>query len=158
MMWEHASLIGAILALAAALFVLVRAKQVLKRARDLENSLQTKEAAWQAFVASARREAERLETALKQAEAASSGGRGDALSAIADLGDPAALADANRLANLAEQLPAQGWIDDVDLFGANSTVLEAARLADQGHPPQYIAKRLGLSLGDVELLLSLRSA
>lgn len=124
----------------------------------------------QNLIAVARRESERLEAALRRAEqlnlspAAAAGAPNPphSLARIESLADPAALADPNSLALAASSLasPAGESLPpiDPDLFDSNRRTLELARLADQGLSPTDIARRLGLPLGEVELLLSLRPA
>ena len=162
MKWEHASLIVALASLGAAIWLVLRAgglqRQALKKVLDLEAGLNDSAATLQSLLVSARRESERLEAVIRRVEGLSISTRRDALRAIEELADPAALSESQQLADLAEQLWVSARSRDADLFGENSTAVRVAHLADQGHPPPYIAERLGLSLGDVELLLSLRSA
>jgi hypothetical protein len=45
----------------------------------------------------------------------------------------------------------------VDLFTRDHASLAIARLADRGLAPNSIAQQLGLPIGEVELLISLRA-
>ena len=129
--------------------------------RDAGSELDSKLAALQALVIMARRESQRLERLLGQATDTSDESlatRPDPLAAIEGLADPAAMADPHALEKATAQsrllplgVPVQIW--DEDRRGLN-----VAHLADQGHAATDIARQLGLALGDVELLLSLRPA
>jgi DNA-binding NarL/FixJ family response regulator len=105
-----------------------------------------------ALVDLAGREADRLEAAL----ARSAENRGGSLAAIESLGEPAALDDPQSLARVAAQVTTTGA--GGDLFADNDRQVAIARLADQGLTPAEIARRLSLPIGEVELLLNLRSA
>jgi hypothetical protein len=77
----------------------------------------------------------------------------DTLARLADLADPAAMADPAALANAARTLPPPSAADPL---ADNAIDLAIARLTDQGHPAEEIARQLGLPLGEVELRQSLR--
>ena len=127
-------------------------------ARDLKAEIDTKLSALQALVILARRESERLEQAIRRAENADVAAPRDALAAIEGLADPAALADPDRLARVAAQMPPLPGGLRSDLFDDNQHQVAIARLAEQGLSPTEIARRLRLPIGEVELLLNLRSA
>jgi hypothetical protein len=127
-------------------------------ARDLKAEIDTKLAALQALVILARQESERLERALLRAEGIDLTAPRDTLAAIESLADPAALADPDRLARLAAQMPALPGGLRSDLFAENDHRVAIAQLAEQGLAPAEIARRLRIPLGEVELLLNLRSA
>jgi hypothetical protein len=127
-------------------------------ARDLKAELDSKLSALQSLVAIAARERERLEAAIARAERRQLDIPRDALAAIENLGDPAALDDPERMAEVARGLPPPHGHIPADLFERNDRRLKIAELADRGAPPAEIARELGMSVGDVELLLSLRSA
>jgi hypothetical protein len=131
-------------------------------ARDLKAEIDSKLAALQALVILARQESERLQAAIQRAEKAGTAFPGeeerDVLGMIERLADPAALDDPTQLAELAARLPPLPGGAAADLFDDNERTIAIARLADQGQSPAEIARRLGLAVGDVELLLSLRSA
>lgn len=142
-------------------------------ARDLKGEIDTKLAALQTLVAMARQEADRLQKLLEQASRASpppphgqpspaqpaakadspseaqdpTFPPRDALARLAQLADPAMLADAAQTV----PRPAAG-----DPLADNARDMAIARLAQQGHAPEAIAQQLGLPLGEVELRLSLR--
>jgi DNA-binding NarL/FixJ family response regulator len=117
-------------------------------ARDLKAEIDTKLAALQALAIVARREAERLETAIGRA-AAISAERPDTLEQIARLAERAAPSGQPRLEQVVARLP-----------NAACPSLPPAEVIDQlterGLSAAEIADRLSVSLGDVELAQSLR--
>jgi hypothetical protein len=96
-----------------------------------------------------------LEAAIRRAESLGLNVHLDSLSALQELADPAALADPHRLPQVAAQLPCGVG---GELFAENRQAVAIANLSAQGLSPVEIARRLSLPLGDVELLLNLRSA
>jgi hypothetical protein len=72
------------------------------------------------------------------------------------LAETAALANTEawaQMANEVSQLP--GGVP-ADLFEADQRSSAIARLAEKGHSTAEISRRLGLPVGEIELLLSLR--
>jgi hypothetical protein len=126
-------------------------------ARDLKAELNSKLAALQALVALAREERALLEATISRLGHAESDQPRGTLAALENLGDPAALDDPQRLAQVASRLPALRDEIAVDLFDRDRQSLDVSRLADQGLTPASIAEHLRLPLGEVELLLSLRA-
>ena len=145
MIGEHASLIVSLSALAASASLFLLTLRQHRQARQLVNSLAASQAALDALLTIARRQSDHLESAIGHAERIQAGPR-DILASIDELAELTDLAAI--LPTLSTQAP--------NLFTDNHTSLAVAHLADQGHPPTYISHRLGLPLGEVELLLSLR--
>jgi hypothetical protein len=81
----------------------------------------------------------------------------DPLALIEELGDAAALSDAESLANAADQIAALPQGVAADLFEADHKLLAISRLRKQGNSFSEIAARLNLPLGEVELLANTRS-
>jgi DNA-binding NarL/FixJ family response regulator len=125
-------------------------------ARELKGELDSKLAALQALVLMARQESQRLETAIKTAEALEIAPPRDRLARIEGLAEPAALASAETLAQVAGEMPSLPGDVAADLFEADQRTLEIIRLLQKGHPVAEISRRLRLPLGEIELLLSLR--
>jgi hypothetical protein len=127
-------------------------------ARDLKAELDSKLSALQTLVALARQERALLEKALSRLQARDGQHARGTLADIEELGDPAALDDAERLAEVAARV--SKFADELppDLFDRDRQSLAVSRLADQGVPPSSIAEHLHLPLGEVELLLSLRAS
>jgi hypothetical protein len=126
-------------------------------ARDLKAELDSKLAALQALVALAREERTLLEATISRLGRDEFDQPRGTLAAIESLGDPAALEDSQRLAQLAARLPALPADLAADLFDRDRQSLAVSRLADQGLSSESIAEHLRLPLGEVELLLSLRA-
>jgi hypothetical protein len=126
-------------------------------ARDLKAELDSKLAALQTLVALARQERALLERTIASARERDIEAAGGTLAAIESLGDPAALEDSQRLAEVASQIPLLPGEVSADLFERDRTSLAIGRLADRGLAPQVIAEELGLPIGEVELMLSLRA-
>jgi hypothetical protein len=120
--------------------------------------IDAKLAALQSLADRARQESERLEAAIRRAEELALIPRADSLAVIEDLADPAALADPERLPQAAAGLPRLPHGFGGELFDENRQAVAIANLSSQGLSPAEIARRLGLPIGDVELLLNLRSA
>lgn len=115
-------------------------------ARDLKAELDSKMSALQGIVRIANEESARLEAAIARAEQLGISPYPDTLAAIEGLN---ATADAGALV-----LPESPPVSEGDPVG---TQLGAVyQLADQGLAPSAIARSLGTSLGDVELIMSLR--
>lgn len=114
--------------------------QLHERARELCGQLDSKMAALQALCAEADRAAARLEAALRQA----------ALPAPSGELRPASQADSLRAGMHAaeETAPRER--------GAERPKEEIHTLADYGFSPAEIAHRVGLPIGEVQLILSLR--
>jgi hypothetical protein len=127
-------------------------------ARELKGELDAKLSGLQALVLIARQESQRLEAAVAKAGSLEIAPPRDTLARIEGLADPAALASQAALADLAAQMPGmpRGIADD--FFEADKKPLAIARLADRGYSPAEIADELGLPIGEVELLLSLRTS
>jgi hypothetical protein len=125
-------------------------------ARDMKAELDSKLSGLQALVIMARQEAERLENAIERAEVACIEAPRDTLARLEGLANPAALADSERLSAAATQLPPLPGGAAAHLFDDNEQSVAVARLADQGHAPSEIARRLGMAVGDVEICLSIR--
>jgi len=126
-------------------------------ARDLRAEIDTKFAALQALTILARNESQRLEAAIRRAEGLGIDAPRDTLAAIEGLADPDALADPQRLAEVAAQMPPLPRGLRGELFAENDRQVAIANLAARGLAPTEIARRLSLPIGDVELLLNLRS-
>lgn len=127
-------------------------------ARDLKAELDSKLAAMQALIAMARQERNLLETAIERAQGLGIDPLPGALTAIARLGDPAALEDPQYLAQVATRMPTIPGNVPSDVFDRDRTSLAISRLVDQGLTPRQIAEQLGLPLGEIEFLLNLRNA
>jgi DNA-binding NarL/FixJ family response regulator len=125
-------------------------------ARALKGELDSKLAALQALVLMAGQESERLETAIKKAESLDLAAPRDTLARIEGLADPAALASADALARVADAMPQLPTDVAGDLFEADKKTSAIARLLEKGHSADEISRRLGLPIGEIELLLSLR--
>lgn len=78
--------------------------------------------------------------------------RPDPLARLAKLADPAAIADPAALAHAAQNLPPPAVADPL---ADNAIDTAIARLTEQGHPAEAIARQLGLPIGEVELRQSL---
>jgi DNA-binding NarL/FixJ family response regulator len=110
------------------------------------------------LIHAARQEAERLEAAIETANAVALPVAGDTLAAIEGLADPAALADDAAIARVVERTPQMHPGALSDLFEQNQKTIKVARLVDEGHSTAEIARRLHMPIGEVELLVGLRSA
>ncbi len=116
-------------------------------ARELKAELDSKISALQALVIQSRGEIERLEAALRRAEQLGLSGCRDTLAEIERLASADA-SDQGQLPPLQEASPVP-----VDKY----TQREVFRLADQGCSLTFIADKIGIPLGDVELTLGLRN-
>ena len=125
--------------------------------RDLKAELDSKLSALQTLVALARRERALLESAIARAHGEEIQPPTSTLAAIESLGDAAAIDDPRRLAEVVAQVAPPPGDLPADLFARDRDSLQIGRLADQGLSPASIAEHLHLPLGEVELLLSLRS-
>ena len=125
-------------------------------ARDLKAELDSKLSALQTLVALARQERALLESAIARAHGEEIEPPTSTLAAIESLGDAAAIDDPRRLAEVVAQVAPPSDLP-ADLFARDRESLQIGRLADQGLSPASIAEHLHLPLGEVELLLSLRS-
>ena len=113
-------------------------------ARDLKAEIDSKYVALQALMRQAEEQRQRLEQSVERARRAGLAGSRDVLETIENLAsDPAAAADLPPLAG------APRWpIDREHTFAIRE-------LAGARHSADQIAQRMGLSVGDVELALSL---
>ena len=125
--------------------------------RDLNESLEENLFDLQLLLDRAQVERERLEAAVEEARRLRIAVQPQTLELIESLANAEALADAARLAAVAAQMPANAGLPD-DLFTGDERVLAINTLAAQGHSAAEISRRLGLPLGEVELLLSARPA
>lgn len=123
-------------------------------ARRLKAELDSKLAALQAVVIQAKRESERLEAAIRRAEALDVPAPPDSLAIFERLGEPAALENTRSLARAAENLAARPS-GVADPFAGQAIELALSNLAAQGLSPPEIARRLKLPLGEVEFRLNL---
>ncbi len=126
-------------------------------ARDLKAELDSKLSALQALVALARHERILLESSIARAEGEEVEIPSSTLAAIESLGDPAAVDDPRRLAEVVAQVALPGEKIPANLFVRDRESLQVGRLADQGLSSASIAEHLHLPIGEVELLLSLRA-
>jgi hypothetical protein len=122
-------------------------------ARELKAELDSKLSALQALVIMAKRESERLETAIRKAESLDLPHPSDSLALLERLGEPMALEDAHALGDAAARLAGDSAIPDP--FAGEQTELALSNLAAKGYSAQEIARRLNLPLGEVELRLNL---
>jgi len=125
-------------------------------ARELKGELDSKLSALQALVLIARQESQRLELAIKSAEELETAPPRDRLARIEGLAEPKALANSDSLVQVANEMPPLPAEVAADLFVADQRMMEICRLLEKGHPAAEISRRLGLPLGEIELLLSLR--
>jgi hypothetical protein len=125
--------------------------------QDPPDSLAARIARLQFLVAAARAERERLETAVADAVRRQIAVPRDTLALLESLAEVDALADSDRLAEVAAQLPPPADVAG-DLFARDEPSLAIGTLAAQGQSAAEISRRLGLPLGEVELLLSARAA
>jgi hypothetical protein len=125
--------------------------------RELKAELDGKFAALQALVATAQREALRLETAIGRIEAMRHADLRDSLATIEELAEADTLNNPAALSQAVAQVVPLPATFDRHVFAADCKSLQVARLCDQGQSAAEIAHRLQLPLGEVELLLSLRS-
>lgn len=144
-------LIGA--GIAVANYVLLR-----KWADYRASTLSRDRAALQEFILIARQESERLEELIQRAAQLNLDSSRAPLAAIENLADPHLLDNPAAIAEAAARMPLVPRDIPRDLFEQDHKALAIARLADQGQPPDEISRRLGLPLGEIELLLSVRSA
>ena len=82
----------------------------------------------------------------------------DILAKLEALSDAEVLADEQALQRIAGNLGSISAGDFESLFDNEKRSLAIARLHDAGHSPSEIASQLRIPQGEVELLLSLRSA
>lgn len=109
-------------------------------ARDLQGELDSKARVLQFLIAEARAEAERLEKLLAQTAA---------LSRVPDV------ADEDELLHMVHQAAASPYGAPAALIPPYAETIN--RLANAGETPVAIAERLGRPLGEVEMVLSLRT-
>lgn len=114
-------------------------------ARDIKAEIDTKLAALQALTTSARQECARLELLLARAQRLN--GPVDSLAAIEELADPAAMSDPSRLQQVIDNLPPPSRPSGPSQRRA------IQQLSASGLAPAAIAERLGLPIGEVELML-----
>ena len=114
-------------------------------ARDIKAEIDTKLAALQALTIAARQECARLELLIARAQRLH--GSVDSLAAIEELADPAAMSDSSRLQQVIDNLPPPSRP------AGPSQRRAIQQLSASGLPPAAIAERLGLPVGEVELML-----
>jgi DNA-binding NarL/FixJ family response regulator len=159
MTWANASMALVLAGTALAVYFLLRRAAALHaQGRERKRELDEKLAALHELIVTARREAERLESAIKNAQALELKSPPDTLDSLESLADPSSLADPVALRHGAAQLPPLPGDVPGDMFESNQQTLAIARLSDQGNSAGEIASRLGLPLGEVELRLSMRAA
>jgi hypothetical protein len=122
-------------------------------AKELKAELDSKLSALQALVIMARGESERLEAAIRKAEALDLPTATGSLAILERLGEPAALEDPHALCEAADRVGSKPVL--ADPFAGEQTDLSLANLAAKGLASQEIARRLNLPLGEVELRLNL---
>jgi DNA-binding NarL/FixJ family response regulator len=150
-----ASWVLTLVAVALAAYVVSRSSQ---NAHKLKGELDRELKELKTLIAAARQESQRLQAAIARANSLGLAARLSTLAAIERLAEAAALDDPRAIVEVAArtaQLPA-GVAED--LFEADEKMLTIARLIDQGHSADDIARRLNLPIGEVELLSSLRPA
>jgi DNA-directed RNA polymerase specialized sigma24 family protein len=135
------------------------AAYALSRIRSCQadvDSLQREVARLNELLAAAQQE-ERLMAAIANSHRSSPVPHaGDALAAIAALGDPAAMQSRSSLSAAVTSLTdALAGVPDT-LFEDNEREQKIVLWHQRGHSPGEIARRLGVPLGEVELRLSLR--
>src|SRR5262245_24138006 len=131
-----------------------------RQARDARHQNRTAHEAAQRLkmlLAELARQTERLEAAIAAArELPTARPRPHSLDAIEALGDPAAMESGAALSaaasNLSEDVPGV----PANLFADEERERKIIRLHEHGHPPVEIARRLGMSAGEVEFRLNLR--
>jgi DNA-binding NarL/FixJ family response regulator len=142
-----------------AVYLLLRRVAVDRmEAREMISELDCRLVELRNLILAARREAERLEAAIKNTQALELASPREALDSLESLADPTSLADPDALRRAAAQLPQLPSDVASDVFDSNQKTLAVARLRDQGNSAEEIARRLRLPLGEVELRLSMRAA
>jgi DNA-binding NarL/FixJ family response regulator len=110
-----------------------------------------------ALLATTSQQVERLNAAIASSPAIAPDLRApESLAAMEALGDPAALESGAALSAAAVNLSNMRPSAADNLFRENQREQDIVRLYQRGHSPPEIARRLALSLGEVELRLSLR--
>ncbi len=127
-------------------------------AHEIKGELDGRLAALRELILLARREADRLEAAVKNSESLELAAPHETLAALEDLADLASLANPDALGQAADLLPKLPGGVAGDLFDSERTALDIARLINQGLAAGEIARRLNLPIGEVELRLSMRAA
>jgi DNA-binding NarL/FixJ family response regulator len=142
----------------AVYMLLLRAAADRAEAREMKSEIDNKLAALHELTRMARREAERLEAAIRNAQALELESPRDSLDSLESLADPSSLANPDALRHATAHLPHLPSNVAGDVFDSDQKTLAIARLKDQGNSAGEIAHRLGLPLGEVELRLSMRAA
>ena len=119
--------------------------ELYETARDIKAEIDTKLAALQAMTIAARQECDRLELLIARAQRLN--GPVDSLAAIEDLADPAAMSDPSRLQQVVDRLPPPSR----PVGPSQRRAIQ--QLSASGLAPAAIAERLGLPVGEVELML-----
>jgi len=138
--------------------LLRRAAADRAEAREMKSEIDSKLAALHELTFMARREAERLEAAIRNAQALELESPREILDSLESLADATSLANPDALRRAAAQLPQLPSGVAGDVFDSDQKTLAIARLKDQGNSAGEIAHRLGLPVGEVELRLSMRAA
>jgi len=150
-----------ILVLTGILLVLIWRMQRTRlddRHHAIDDQLDRKARQLQSLILLAQQQSTRLEAAIGLAQSLSHVSSVDPLSSLEALADPAQLANPQALARTAAKMPPLPGSATADLFAANQKTLAIAHLLEQGHAVPEIARRLSLPVGEIELLLSFRSA
>jgi TolA-binding protein len=155
MEWILASLALVIAALSGVVFLLARRQQALE-IRQKEQLRQLSEL--QSAICGMRRQLQLLQAqptsfAADEDRQASL----DPLESIEHLGETAALTNADALKNAARHISSLPPGVVADLFEADQKLIAISRLVEHGHSLPEVARRLNLTIGEVELLSSLRS-
>lgn len=103
----------------------------------------------------AQEESRRLKSLLSKTQSMVRRGAAGSLARIESLAEPAALDDSQSLARAAAELPSPHFAGAGGPFAENRQSVAIARLADEGLTAAQIAECLGVSVGEVELRLSL---
>jgi DNA-binding NarL/FixJ family response regulator len=135
-----------------------RAAAIRAETLEIRRQLDERLAALHQLILVARSETERLESAIKNAQALELESPRDTLDSLESLADATSLANPEALGSAVAQLPQLPSDVAGDVFDSDQKTLAIARLKDQGNSAGEIARRLGLPLGEVELRLSMRAA
>jgi hypothetical protein len=151
-----ASLVCVIAALSVGVHLLLRRLQNLElRYHDLSSRLDE----LQSLVMATRQAIEQPPTATQATEhVGNRRSAADPLARIEQLADPVMLADHNALDETANQIGGLPAGVATHLFDANEKSVAITRLIQHGHSLREISHRLHIPLGEVELLVSLRSS
>jgi hypothetical protein len=127
-------------------------------ARDLKAELDSKMGLLQHLIRAAAREREQLEAAIARAEHFGLSRCRDTLAEIERAtSEPNEPGSADPMGVPLGQLPPAPCASRGELPLPRDQQTAVYRLADLGHSPAAISEQLGMSLGDVEMMLSVRS-